>query len=162
MATKAGRAKFEDFKKGAKVYLVNGYSMSEEIIKIFVTVPYAFDDGRGTNKPFGELYEWFEGKKVVGHNHTNELESHHFADFGIDTPQQKAELLAMPAYPEAMNFIFVTEWHARQFIQRLKRLYPDRIPGKHPDGSFEAQTQKEREDAKLEDSAHDETFALPA
>ncbi|BDD79432.1 hypothetical protein [Burkholderia phage FLC8] len=161
MATKAGRAKFEDFKKGAKLYLVNGYSMSEEILKIFVTVPYAFDDGRGTNRPFGELFEWFEGKKIVGRKHTNEMESHHFADFGVDTPQQKAELRALPAWPEAQNLIFVTEWHALQYIRRLKRLYPDRIPGKYPEGSFEAQTLKEREDAKRdEESAHDETFAL--
>lgn len=161
MATKAGRAKFEDFKKGAKLYLVNGFSMSEEILKIYVTVPYAYEDHRTADKPFEELYEWFEGKKVVGRRHTNEMESHHFADFGVDTPQQKADYNAVPAYPEALNLIFVTEWHALQYIRRLKKLYPDRIPGKYPEGSFEAQTLKEREDAKRdEESAHDETFAL--
>uniref|UniRef100_A0AAU7PFC8 Uncharacterized protein n=1 Tax=Burkholderia phage vB_BgluM-SURPRISE13 TaxID=3159457 RepID=A0AAU7PFC8_9VIRU len=146
MATKAGRAKIEDVKKGAKLFYVNGFTMSEEIVKIFVTVPYAYEDDR--DRPFGEFYEWFEGKVVVGRKHTDEVVSYHFADVGIDTSMNKAELNAIPVWPEAMNFIFITEWHARQFIQRLKRLYPDRIPGKYPDGSFEAKTQKERKDAE--------------
>jgi hypothetical protein len=161
MATKAGRAKLQDVKKGAKLFYVNGFSMSEEIVKIFVTVPYAYEDARNKARPCPEVFEWFEGIEMKGRHKTSELVSYHFADIGIDTPQQKAELNAVPAYPEAMNFLFVTEWHARQFIKRLKRLYPDRIPGKYPDGSFERQTQKEREDAKRdEESAHDETFAL--
>ena len=159
MATKAGRAKITDVKKGAKLYLVNGYSMSEEIEKIFVTEPYCWEDARKGHT--GDFFEWFEGKIVVGRKHTNELVSYHFADVGIDTSMNKADFTAVPAYPEAMNLLFVSHWHALQYIRRLKRLYPDRIPGKYPEGSFEAQTQKERDDAKNgEWAAHDETFAL--
>lgn len=158
MATKAGRAKIEDIKKGAKLYLVKGFTMSEEIEKIFVTVPYAYDDSR--DGPTGDFFEWFEGKEVIGRKHTDELVSHHFADVGVDTPMNKADFNAIPAWPEAMNLLFVSEWHALQYVRRLKKLYPDRVPGKSPEGSFEARTQQERDNAKNEDEAHDETFAL--
>lgn len=155
MATKAGRAKIEDVKKGAKLFVVDGFTMSEEIIKVFVTEPYCFEDAR--KGPTGDFFEWFEGKRVVGRKHTDEIESLHFADYGIDTSMNKADFNAVPAYPEAMNFIFVSHWHALQYVRRLKKLYPDRIPGTSPPGSFEAQTKQEREE---EYCAHDETFAL--
>lgn len=159
MPTKAGRAKIEDIKKGAKLFIVDGFTMSEEITKVFVTEPYCWEDAR--KGPTGDFFEWFMGRTIVGRKHTNDVTDYHFADYGIDTRLNKADYNAVPAYPEAMNFIFIAHWHALQYVRRLKRLYPDRIPGKSPPGSFEAQTKKEREDAKRdEDTAHDETFAL--
>lgn len=158
MATKAGRAKIQDVKKGAKLFYVNGFTMSEDIVKIFVTNPYACEDAR--ERPLGDVFEWFEGKVLVGRNKTGSSVSYHFADVGIDTVLRKADFNAISVWPEAMNLMFVTEYHARQYIQRLKRLYPDRIPGAHPGTAFEIKTQQEREADGFDDSALDETFAL--
>jgi hypothetical protein len=167
MATKAGRAKFEDVKKGAKLFYVNGFRFSEDIVKIFVTSGYE-RSVENENVPFPETYEWFEGVEMHGRKKTKFADSFHFSDVGIDTPFAKAEPVTSELYPEAQNALFITEWHALQYIRRLRRLY-----NRHPAiASMQGNRKKtnkdrnrmhqERKAAESEDCALDETFALPA
>lgn len=154
MVAKGGRAQFEDIKHGAIIFLVNGFTMSEEIIKLYVTEAYKVEHHEG---PIKETFEWFEGVRMKGRRRTTEAYSEHFADYGVDTLLQKAEQNHMEAYPEARNAVFTSGWHALQYVLRLKRLYPDREPGRYPSESFELKYRKDEEE-----SAKDETFALRA
>jgi hypothetical protein len=115
---------------------------------------------------------------MVGRKKTAYTDSYHFSDVGIDTPFAKAEPATSELYPEAIQSVFISEWHALQYIRRMRRLY-NRHPAiashrgnkrkvhmrtrqinRESDERFRQELQKEMDDADREDSAHDETFAL--
>ncbi|BAS04942.1 hypothetical protein [Ralstonia phage RSF1] len=167
MATKAGRAKFEDVKKGAKLYFVNGFNFSRDIVKLFVTSGYE-RSVETEDAAFPDTYEWFEAIEMDGRKKTSYVHSHHFSDVGIDTPFAKAEPATSSLYPEAKQAFFISEWHALQYIRRLDRLY-NRRPAIASHHGSKRKTQLRTRQINLEHAkraseeewaAHDETFAL--